>query len=122
MTNREIISKFIDLAKEHTDAQFRNQPLKRSKAGGGLYRIWQMAKNDGQFAHELIDTLICNGDPNVRIWICSIAFDIGYRTKDAEANLEQIINLPDIGLLGHNAKVVLDGWRRNVKIEGSDLI
>lgn len=122
MTDKATISKFIDLAKEHTDAQFRNQPIKRSRAGSGLYRIWQTAKHDSEFGHGLVDALICNGDPNVRIWICSIAFDIGYRTYDAEQNLEQVINMPDIGLLGDNARVILEGWRKNVKPEGTDLI
>lgn len=122
MIDKETLSNFIDLAQEHTDAQFRNQPLKRSRAGSGLYRIWQKAKRDSEFAHGLIDALICNNDPNVRIWICSIAFDIGYRTQDAEDNLEQITKLPDIGLLGSNARIILEGWRRNVKPEGSDLI
>jgi hypothetical protein len=55
----------------------------------------------------MLDCLMYNPEPNVRIWACSIALEIDYKVLEAEQILLDISNSPELGILGFNAEMTL---------------
>ncbi|WP_141561143.1 MULTISPECIES: hypothetical protein [unclassified Bacillus (in: firmicutes)] len=62
-------------------------------------------------AENMLDILIESNEPNVKIWACSVAFDIDYKFKEAEKILEHITNSSDLGILSLSAEMVLENHK-----------
>jgi hypothetical protein len=122
IASKQLIDEFINSAIEYGEAQSGNQPLRKGRAGNAIYRIWQRAKQDRDLAHSLVDSLLFNSEPNVRLWICSIALDIDYRTWDAEAVLGELSKSTIAGAASVSAKAILDSRQRGINPKGADLL
>ncbi|MDR1564118.1 MAG: hypothetical protein LBS74_04085 [Oscillospiraceae bacterium] len=120
--SKQLIDEFINSAIEYGEAQASNQPLRKGRAGNAIYRIWQRAKQDSDLAQSLVDSLLFNSEPNVRLWICSIALDIDYRAWDAEAMLAELAKSTSAGASAISAKAILDSRQKGINPKGADLL
>ena len=99
---------FIANAIVQGDSTYEGDYTRGNKASKKLFQIGNYLRENHELAPEVLDTLIFHENPNVRIWSCGIALDIGYRTNESETILASIANDPNTGILGLNAKMSLE--------------
>ncbi|EYE87360.1 hypothetical protein Q428_13780 [Fervidicella metallireducens AeB] len=104
----ELIEEFIENAIIHGKATYDGDYKRGNKAGDKLFEICQMMKENIGLAQNMLDILLCNDEPNVKIWACSIALDMGYKVIEVEKMLRKLSEMPEIGILGFDAKMILE--------------
>ncbi|MFJ7976756.1 hypothetical protein ACIQZI_13820 [Peribacillus sp. NPDC096379] len=98
---------FIENAIIQGEATIDGNYKRGNKASDKLYKIENVMKEDKEFAKDILDILMINPEPNVKIWACGIAMDIDYKAYEAENILTEISNTTELGILRFNAEMTL---------------
>ncbi|MGM7721561.1 hypothetical protein [Metabacillus sp. Hm71] len=98
---------FIENAIIQGEAALTGNYKKGNNASDTLYKIVNVIKEDKEFAKAILDILMVNPEPNVKIWACGIAMDINYKSNEAEKILTEISNQTELGILSFNAEMSL---------------
>jgi peroxiredoxin family protein len=103
-----LINEFVKNAVIQGEATLEGNYKKGNKASDKLFKIIDIMKQDINLAENMLDVLMESQEPNVKIWACSTALDIEYKSKEAEQILKDISNSPDLGILSFNAEMSLE--------------
>lgn len=103
----KLIKSFIENAIIQGTATYEGDYKRGNKASNRLFEIIKIIKEDTDFGKGVLDELIIYSEPNVQIWACGTALEIGYEIEKAEETLKNISQIPGIGILGLNAKMTL---------------
>jgi hypothetical protein len=98
---------FIENAIIQGEATIDGNYKRGNKASDKLYKIANVMKEDKEFAKDILDILMVNPEPNVKIWAFGIAMDIDYKVNEAENILTEISNTTELGILSFNAEMSL---------------
>jgi len=104
---KKLIDDFITNAIIQGEATYQGDHKKGNKASNKLFKIGAIMEQNIAIAKEMLDVLLFHEHINVKIWAAGKAMDLKYRDKEAEKILEEISKMPDVGILGLNAKMSL---------------
>ncbi len=102
-----LTDQFIENANLQGEATKDGNYKRGNKASDKLYKIANILKEDKEFAKDILDILMVNPEPNVKIWACGIALDIDYKAYEAEKILTELSNTTELGILSFNAEMSL---------------
>lgn len=104
----KLLEEFIKNAVIQGETTYSGDYKKGNKASDKLFEISKIMKENTELGKNMLDILLVNDETNVKIWACGIALDIGYKVAEAEKILKQLSEMPELGILGFNAKMTLD--------------
>ena len=84
--------------------------------GERLTKIFKLFEQDRQLANECIPELLKSKNVVVRTKAAAYCFALKEHTADAERILFEIINDPQNGIFGFNAKMLLEGWKEKGEV------
>lgn len=103
----KLIDEFVQNAIIQGKATYDVDYKKGNKASDKLFKITAIMKKDFEFAKSMLDELLDNSEPNVKIWASGVALDIGYKSNEAEKILTELSKMPELGILGLDAEMSL---------------
>lgn len=107
MDKSKLIEEFVQNAVIQGKATYDGDYKKGNIASNKLFKITAIIKKDFKLAKSMLDELLYNSEPNVKIWASGIALDIGYKSNEAERILTELSKKPELGILGLNAEMSL---------------
>ncbi|WHY69608.1 DUF2019 domain-containing protein [Neobacillus sp. SuZ13] len=105
---------FIENAIIQGQATLNGDYIEGNKASDKLLKIASLIKEDKDFFKDILDSLMTNPEPNVKIWACGIALDIDYKAIEAEQILTEISNMTELGILRFDAEMSLEVRKGNI--------
>lgn len=103
----DLVNDFIRNAVVQGEATYSGKYKVGNKASEKLFKIEKIMLDNPNLAEGMLDTLLSHSNINVKIWASGISMELGYRVEDAKKLLKQIACMPDVGILGLNAEMLL---------------
>ena len=105
---KELTNDFIENAVILGETTLSGDYKKGNKATKKLFKIEAIMKENSDIAITMLNELLEHENINVKIWAAANALDIKYRDNEAEKILKKIAGMPDIGMLGFSAEMMLE--------------
>ena len=110
-----LVNEFVKNAIIQGEATFSGDYKTGNKTSDKISKITRIMKEDINLAKSMLDELLYSNEPNVKIWACGIAMDIGYKLDEAEKILTELSKMPELGILGFNAEMSLKVRKEKMK-------
>ncbi len=98
---------FILLAIKQGKATNEGEYKTNNKIVKKIQKIKNNLLKDKKMCSRFVDDLLHHIEPNVRLWVCSIARDINYRTDETKKLLLEIAKDDTLMLISFNAEIIL---------------
>lgn len=117
LSKTSILQQYEESGRIMYEATLSGDYKTNNKEGDKLIKIFKIFENDRKLAHECIAELLKSSNVVVRTKAAAYCLALNEATKIAEDVLEEIANNKRNGIFGFNAKMTLQVWRENGKLE-----
>ena len=107
MRQEELFKHYIEMAEIQMECTYSGDYKKGNKASDELRKYNEIIESNFQDYEQLVLEMLKSKNPNVIIWIASVAIDKNFEMKSVIEKLKLISANKDLGIIGFNAAMLL---------------